>query len=71
MPENADDILRDIRGSVNIAQMKTGAAIMIEALKADRLIPDNIDKVKAASEAIRRHGDPMSTPMLIIDMVED
>ena len=71
MAENADDILRDIRGAINIAQMKTGAAIMVEALKADRLIPDEIDKVKAASEAIRRHGDPMSKPMPIGDMKED
>ncbi len=71
MAENADDILRGIRGQVKTRQMEIGATIMIEALKADRLIPDEIDKVKAASEAIRRHVDPMSTPKPIGDMVGD
>lgn len=71
MAENADDVLRDIRGQVKTRQMEIGATIMIEALKADRLIPDDIDTVKAASEAIRRHVDPMSAPLPIIDMVED
>ena len=71
MAENVDDILRDIRGNVKTRQMEIGATIMIEALKADRLIPDEIDTVKASREAISRHVDPMSTPLLIIDMVED
>lgn len=71
MAESADDILRDIRGNVKIRQMETGAAIMIQSLKADRLIPYEIDTVKAVSEAIRRHVDPMSTPIPIGDMKED
>lgn len=55
MGESTDDILKDIRGKVNTTAMKLGAMVMIEALKADRLIPDDIDKVKAANEAIRRY----------------
>jgi len=51
--------------------MMDGATSMIESLKADRLIPDNIDKLKAANEAIRRYCEPMSTPIPIGDMRED
>ena len=51
--------------------MEAGATMMIESLKADRLIPDDIDKDVAASEAIRRHYDPMSPPNSINDMRED
>ena len=71
MAETADDVLMDIRRQKLKAQKEIGATIMIEVLKADRLIPDNIDKAKAASEAIRRHTDPMSTPILIGAMRED
>ena len=51
--------------------MMIGAVAVIESLKADRMIPDNIDKEAAASEAIRRHGHPMAPPNSIADMKED
>ena len=71
MAENADDILRDIRHDRYTQHLEIGATAMIEALKADRLIPEDIDNVKARSEAIRRLHDPMSTPIPIGDMRED
>ena len=51
--------------------MRIGAAVMIESLKADRMIPDDINKESAASEAIRRHGHPMAPPNSIADMKEE
>lgn len=51
--------------------MEMGATTMIEVLKADGLIPEDINKKKAASEAIRRRNDPMSSPISIGGMRED
>lgn len=48
-----------------------GARIMIEALKTDELMPGDINKVNAATEAIRRHREPMTSPVSICDMRGD
>ena len=67
----ADAEHRKISRRILTQGMEMGAAIMIEALKADGLLPEDIDKKKAANEAIRRHNDPMSSPIPIGGMRDD
>ncbi len=67
----ADAEHRKISRQIQTQHMEVGAEIMIEALKADGLIPEDIDKKKAANEAIRRHNDPMSSPIPIGGMRDD
>lgn len=58
--------------SQKIEFMKIGAAVMIEALVAERLVPDKLIALKMdiAEEAVRLHMDLMSDTKVISKIIE-